>query len=122
MASASKPSTSTIAIGHALSSRRPNLSSRLATVLISAALILSAPPALAQFTQYGNKLVGTGAVGAATQGRSVALSADGATAIVGGWTDNSNLGAAWVFTRGGGRWNQQGGKLVGGNNAGAATQ
>ena len=49
-------------------------------------------------TQQGAKLVGTGAVGAAEQGRSVALSADGNTAVVGGYNDNSQVGAAWVFT------------------------
>ena len=53
------------------------------------------------WTQQGNKLVGTGAVGIARQGQSVALSADGNTAIVGGPCDNSDTGAAWVFTRAG---------------------
>jgi hypothetical protein len=41
----------------------------------------------------GSKLVGSGAVGAAAQGESVALSADGNTAIVGGFEDNSTVGA-----------------------------
>jgi hypothetical protein len=50
------------------------------------------------WTQQGNKLVGTGAAGAGQQrGNSVALSADGNTAIVGGDADNSNVGAVWVF-------------------------
>ena len=69
--------------------------------------------ALAQFTQQGPKLVGTGAVGPAEQGSSVALSADGNTAIVGGLDDNGLTGAAWVYTRSGGVWTQQGSKLVG---------
>ena len=60
------------------------------------------------WTQQGGKLVGTGAVGPARQGFSVALSADGNTAIVGGSNDNSGAGAAWVFTRSGGVWTQQG--------------
>ncbi len=47
------------------------------------------------------------------QGHSVALSADGNTAIVGGPDDNSDAGAAWVFTRSDGVWTQQGSKLVG---------
>jgi hypothetical protein len=76
------------------------------------ALLLSSQLALAQFTQQGPKLVGTGAVGSAYQGR-VALSADGNTAIVGGLGDNGHIGAAWVFTRSGGVWTQQGNKLVG---------
>ncbi|HEX4494604.1 MAG TPA: hypothetical protein VIE43_02955 [Thermoanaerobaculia bacterium] len=65
------------------------------------------------WSQQGNKLVGTGTIGAADLGYSVALSADGNTAIAGGPFDNSNVGAAWVFTRSGGVWNQQGSKLVG---------
>ena len=63
--------------------------------------------------QQGPKLVGTGAVGSADQGNSVALSADGNTAIVGGPNDNQILGATWVFTRSNGVWAQQGPKLVG---------
>jgi hypothetical protein len=67
----------------------------------------------AQFGQQGSKLVGTGAVGHAQQGQSVAISADGNTAIVGGYADNSLVGAAWVFTRSGGVWSPQPTKLVG---------
>ena len=59
------------------------------------------------------KLVGSGAAGKAEQGYAVALAADGNTAIVGGWADNSALGAAWVFRRSGTTWNQQGEKLFG---------
>ena len=66
------------------------------------------------WTQQGNKLVGTGYVETrVNQGISVALSADGNTAIIGGSDDNSGVGAAWVFTRSGSVWTQQGGKLVG---------
>ena len=116
------------------------------------------------FVQQGAKLVGTGAVGAARQGYSVALSADGNTALVGGLYDNGGASgrrgcsrargrpgpsrarsssarrgvdpeqgwsvalssdgntalvggpgddAAWVFTRSGTTWTQQGSKLVG---------
>ena len=72
--------------------------------------------------QQGEKLVGTGAVGNARQGMSVALSADGNTAIVGGWSDNSTTGAAWVFTRSGSVWTQQGKKLVGTGAVGNARQ
>src|SRR5215831_11055730 len=74
------------------------------------------------WTQQGKKLVGTGAVGKARQGMSVALSADGNTAIVGGWSDNGKTGAAWVFTRSGGVWTQQGKKLVGSDAVGSACQ
>jgi hypothetical protein len=51
------------------------------------------------WTQQGSKLVGTGAVGMAAQGYSVALSADGSTAIVGGQAYNASTGAAWVFVQ-----------------------
>jgi Bacterial Ig-like domain (group 3)/IPT/TIG domain len=74
------------------------------------------------WTQQGNKLVGTGAVGKAQQGSSVALSEDGNTTIVGGHADNSNAGAAWVFIRSGGVWTQQGNKLVGTGAADPAVQ
>jgi hypothetical protein len=65
------------------------------------------------WSQQGSKLVGTGAAGASEQGTAVALSADGNTAVVGGPGDNRYTGAAWVFTRSGGVWTQQGSKLVG---------
>jgi len=44
------------------------------------------------WSQQGSKLVGTGAVGDACQGVSVAISADGNTAIVGGLCDDSHAG------------------------------
>ena len=74
------------------------------------------------WTQQGVKLVGTGAVGGAELGSSVALSADGSTAITGGPSDNNGAGAAWVFTRIGGVWTQQGGKLLGTGAVGNAHQ
>jgi hypothetical protein len=80
---------------------------KAAPVLVLAALVYGAQPAAADFIQQGPKLAGTGAVGGAYQGSSVALSADGNTAIVGGWGDNNATGAAWVFTRSGGVWNSR---------------
>ena len=74
------------------------------------------------WTQQSTKLVGSGAIGKADQGWSVALSADGNTAIVGGLFDNSNAGAAWVWTRSAGVWTQQGPKLVGSGAVGSAQQ
>ena len=76
----------------------------VALIVLVCATLLSAHPALAQFSQQGPKLVGSGAVGTAAQGGSVSLSADGTTAIVGGPSDNSSAGAAWVWTRSGGVW------------------
>ena len=93
-----------------------------ALVLISATLLFSSQLALAQFSQQGSKLVGTAVVGLAEQGWSVALSADSNTAIVGGLADNRITGAAWVFTRSGAVWTQQGSKLVGTGAVGADGQ
>jgi hypothetical protein len=58
-------------------------------------------------------------------GVSVALSADGGTALVGSEDDGTipgifpNQGAAWVFTRSGSSWSQQGPKLTGSGETGA---
>ncbi|HKM87349.1 MAG TPA: hypothetical protein VJX48_01975, partial [Xanthobacteraceae bacterium] len=105
---------------------RPNWSSGIAKavagVLVFAALICASQPAAAQFIQQGAKLVGTDFVGSPEQGYSVALSADGTTAIVGGPDDNADIGAAWVFTRSGGVWTQQGSKLVAGDAAGTSVE
>ena len=65
------------------------------------------------WTQQGNKLFGKEATNASMLGRSVALSSDGNTALIGGWGDNDYRGAVWVFTRNSGVWVQQGSKLVG---------
>jgi hypothetical protein len=46
-------------------------------------------------------------------GLSVALSSDGNTALVGAHEDKGGRGAAWVFTRQGATWSQQGPKLTG---------
>ena len=85
-------------------------------------MLFLAHAAAAQFAQQGGKLVGTGAVDPANQGGAVAISADGNTAIVGGYSYDSNAGAAWVYTRSGGVWSQQGTKLVGMGAVGAAWQ
>ncbi|MEO8232526.1 MAG: FG-GAP repeat protein, partial [Ignavibacteriota bacterium] len=57
------------------------------------------------------KLIGSGATGSASQGFSVAISANGNTAVVSGIGDDTNKGAVWVFTRSGSTWTQQGSKL-----------
>ena len=74
------------------------------------------------WSQQGSKLVGTDAIGLAWQGWSVGMSADGNTAVSGGPYDRCTAGAAWVFTRSGGAWSQQGGKLAGMGAAGFAFQ
>ena len=70
------------------------------------------------WSQQG-KLVGTGSVGDSFQGVAVALSADGLTALVGGYADNNDVSTAWIFTRNNGVWGQQGGKLMVSNAVGA---
>jgi hypothetical protein len=67
-------------------------------------------------------LAGTGATINAQQGISVSLSSDGNTALVGGNIDNAYAGAVWVWTRSGAVWTQQGSKLVGFDETGAARQ
>jgi hypothetical protein len=84
------------------------------------------------FTRSGStwtqqaKLTGTGESGdTPVFGSSLSLSADGNTALIGGPNDHflggnqGYLGAAWVFTRSGSRWTQQGGKLTGRGEIGA---
>ena len=66
------------------------------------------------WTQQGPKLVGSETVGG-NFGSGVALSGNGNTALVGGWLDNEHAGAAWVFTRSGSTWRQQGPKLTDGS-------
>jgi hypothetical protein len=71
------------------------------------------------WTQQGFKLTGgSEATGNARFGFSVALSADGSTALIGGRSDNESAGAAWVFARSGSKWEQQGAKLTGGEEVG----
>jgi IPT/TIG domain-containing protein/FG-GAP repeat protein len=66
------------------------------------------------WAQLGEKLTGSEEQGEASFGASVALSCDGAVALVGGPADDLDIGAAWPFTRSqAGTWTQQGGKLTG---------
>ena len=66
------------------------------------------------WTQQGERLTGSGAGGEEINiGSSVALSADGNTALIGDAGDSAAWGAAWVFTRSDGVWTQQGDKLTG---------
>ena len=71
------------------------------------------------WTDQGPKLTGAGETGAGQFGASVSLSGDGNTAVIGGPADNGNRGAAWVFTRSGSTWTQQGSKLTGSDESGA---
>ncbi len=90
----------------------------LACCLIGSSL----PGAHAQFTQQGSKLVGSGIIGQSRLGLSVAISADGNTAVLGGPGDNNGGGATWVFVRKNGTWSQHGGKLFGDGGEGSGYQ
>ena len=76
------------------------------------------------FTRTGStwaeseELVGGGENGPGEFGARVALSGDADTALIGGWADHNDAGAAWVFTRVGSSWVQQGAKLLGGGESG----
>jgi hypothetical protein len=73
------------------------------------------------WAQRGLKLTGAGESGEGRFGYSVALSSDGATALVGGRNDGSGAGAAWVFQRKlGSGYLPQSGKLTGTEESGAA--
>lgn len=85
------------------------------SLAIVASILLAGVDAHAALTQQGSKLTVPLAEelgGKSGVGASVALSADGNTALVGAPRDNSGVGAAWVLTRSGGIWTTQA-KLVG---------
>lgn len=66
------------------------------------------------WSQYGSKLVGTGATGPSSQqGLSVALSGDGKSLIESGSSDNSLVGAFWYFKLVAGTWAQKNSPIVG---------
>ena len=105
---------------------KPKASRRTAPVVALLALLLSLGAAIpdglasgsAPLFQQGPKLTGGEESGEGRFGRTVAVSADGDTALVGGPRDSSEAGAVWVFTRTGSSWTQQA-KLIGGEESGA---
>ena len=78
------------------------------------------------FTRSGSKWVQQGPKLAAGKkeaiggrfGKSVALSADGNTALIGAYFDKGLKGSAWVFARSGSTWKSQGPELEGAGEAG----
>ena len=68
----------------------------------------------------GPKLIGPQQPGESYFGRSVALSADGATALIGAPAEDGHAGSAWAFDDAGEGWTQQGGKLAGAGESGPA--
>lgn len=96
------------------------LSSDGATALIGAPGDAEYSGSALVFTRLGEtwiqspgKLTGEAEIGEARFGKSVALSGDGGTALVGGQNDNENVGAAWGFVRSGSSFAPEGGKLAG---------
>lgn len=55
----------------------------------------------------GSKMIPSGYTGTPRIGNSVSLRPDGNTLFVGGYRDNSDKGAIWVYTRSGSTWTQQ---------------
>jgi hypothetical protein len=74
-------------------------------------------PAEGTWTQE-EKLTGAGETEEAFFGKSVALSGDGKTALVGAIGDSADVGAAWAFVLAGGKWTPEEPKLTGGNAVG----
>jgi hypothetical protein len=72
------------------------------------------------WSQQGEPLTGAGEDGEGHFGASIALSEDGSTALIGAPGDDGYLGAAWVFTRSGEAWSEDGPKLAGGGASGEA--
>ncbi len=66
------------------------------------------------FVALGSRLTGAGELGGAFFGRSVALSSDGTTALIGAPGDDHYLGAAWALARSGAGFVAQAAKLTGG--------
>ena len=65
------------------------------------------------WTQQGVKITGAEEIEEGHFGASVALGAEGNTALMGGPGDSKETGAVWAFTRSSeGIWAQQGGKLI----------
>ena len=65
------------------------------------------PVTVDPLVQVGSKLTPTSPSGNGGFGWSVALSADGKTALVGAPHENEDAGAAWIFTRTGSSWTEQ---------------
>jgi hypothetical protein len=100
-------------------SHRPSLRHLCGSTLLAGLFALApAAPAPAAFEQQGPKLTPTGEISAGAWGgsyfgASVALSADGNTAVIGAPSDDTFRGAVYVFTRTAGAWVQQT-KITGG--------
>ncbi len=70
------------------------------------------------WSEAGPKLTGTGLSAGASFGGSVALSSDGATALIGARSSDESRGVAFAFGETGGTWSEQGAPLAGPGEAG----
>jgi len=92
---------------------------------VGAAWVFQRESGKSTWAQQGEKLTGKEEVregersGKGAFGLSVALSANGEYALIGGPSDNGRVGAAWVFMRSGTTWTEQGPKLTANEEAGA---
>ncbi len=66
----------------------------------------------AEWSPQGSKLTVKSGKSQAQFGSSVSLSASGTTALIGAPVDDADVGTAWVFTRSGSSWRQQGKELT----------
>lgn len=64
------------------------------------------------WSQQGSKITPSDESGEGAFGASVALSANGGIAMIGGPRDDGGLGAVWTFTEYGGTWTQDGSKIT----------
>ena len=102
---------------HAFAAARPRAAAAACALLLAALVWTIAGAGHAQAKRTASPSgpqVFTGAEGTSESGfgTSVAVSADGSTAIAGGPAANGHKGAAWVFTNAGGTWVQQGPALT----------
>ncbi len=92
-------------------------------VLLAAGIVLALPcagaaassdalPAAESVLEPNGQLPAGGEEGEGRFGGSLAVSADGTTALVGAPGDGGLVGAVWAFTRSGSSWTQQGPKLT----------
>jgi hypothetical protein len=76
------------------------------------------PLAIDPIVQQGADLAPSDESGGGEFGATVAVSADGNTALIGAPTDDNSMGAVWVFVRSGSAWTQLGPKLTAPNESG----
>jgi FG-GAP repeat protein len=106
-------------LGHALTGKSVALSSKGNVALVGGPNDGEGVGAAWVFIRHGSrwtqeaKLTGVGEGGKGEFGKSVAISGDGKTALIGAPEANGGLGKAWVFRRAGREWRRRGTILTG---------